>query len=43
MRLTSVQTDNLGFGSEKRKQGNQDVLEGKQDFRSETRASLMSH
>ncbi|KAF7846091.1 hypothetical protein BT93_L5270 [Corymbia citriodora subsp. variegata] len=29
----TLQTDNIGFGQEKRKQGNKDVLEGKETFR----------
>ncbi|TPX14050.1 uncharacterized protein E0L32_000444 [Thyridium curvatum] len=35
-------TDNLGYGPEKRKQGNKDVLFGKRDFRSSFREMLDS-
>lgn len=33
MALTDDQTDNIGYGGEKRRQGNRNVLEGKETFR----------
>ena len=33
LRSYILQTDNLGFGADLRKQGNKDVLEGKDNFR----------
>ena len=33
LRSYILQTDNLGFGADLRKQGNKDVLEGKDSFR----------
>ena len=31
--LTEEKTDTIGYGAEKRKQGNKDVLDGKKHFR----------